>query len=369
METKNYFSKMFYIYFFLMFIGKRFGTSETEQYKYILIVSVFFFLLKFCLDKFSLKEIVILTGVLGYGIISVIFNGKVALLFTIITLCGMKNIELRKIYQTMLIAEIFLFSYNLCRYFISDKSQYVIFTERANFGKTIESMRCSLGFVHPNSMHLNYFILVTLIVLLFVKFRTILGYSLLFLLNIYFYWIGGSRTGVILVTLFLFFSYLLSFEITKKIIIRMKYYFSFFPILFSTLTIWIVYNYSNYLWIKQLDQSLQHRIQFSNIFLKQHAIRLFGNRFEFDGKVIIDSGYVELFLKVGFLAFILFCIVHFLVIQKLISSHMHYELVVLLVSLIYCCIEPFDINIFMNYSLIYISLIIFNNDINVVSNF
>lgn len=369
-DCYNY-NNIFYITFFsILSFGKGLGLDFNDKMFLLLgVIASIFLVFQVVLYKYTWVDIFKILFWIGFSIIILANAGKTTVFISIITIILAKNINYNKLMKCIFITRLisFVIVVTLSIIGIIDNDVYTKIDE-----KGIEILRYSLGFSHPNITFLNFFILVTLYVYLKNKNIKLVNYLVIIISAIVLYKITYSRTGLISIFIVIFFSVLfnrISFDknkIFKNIII-------FIPSIagVGSLCISYFYNSSNKV-MSFINEILTGRLELGHRFLMNYKINLFGQEIiessNLDGAYLrIDNGYISLILVYGLISFLLFLCIQTLLLKRLFNEKRYYDILLIVVFLIYGISENYIYNIFVNISLIFINDILFNKKIHLVS--
>lgn len=342
-----------------MFFGKNVGwSSEDTAYQIISVVAMTGFSVKILFTKYTVRELFIASSALLLSVLVFFFSGKIAIVFTVLTIIGAKNVKIENWINSIFYTQLAIIIFNLILALTGEKGSEPIVHTRVYFGKELNVRRMALGFEHPNSLHFAIFVVISILIYKNYKHYTMTHYFVLFIGNLGTYFLTQSRTGFLVVCTLL----LLSMVMNIIDLAKFKYIFLFIPLLFSFLNIILSYlfTYNSSLMVS-IDNLVQGRLNYSHYFLTNYPLSLFGNNIIFDTWHIIDSSYIELFVSYGLLIYGLFVVVYMLLINKAINENNKRVLLIVIAFLIYGNMEVFLPNIFKNFSLIFISPLLFEH--------
>lgn len=357
MKTTNEHAKImeicFIIYFIFMFLFKQLGYSADDiQYRFALVFSIFFLLVKILFDGYTKREWFLFTIFFSLSILSATINGKIALLFTVLTVFSMKNVSITKLCKYLIGTELFVFGINIITYFVTGSQ--VDNTVRMNAEGIVESItRNSLGFVHANALHGWLVAVLSLIIYLnYRKFNSFIPYILMFVISLIFYSFGKSRSGLIVSFILLTMAYSLPYLKRYKLL---RFSIILSPIIFSLSMISLIEVYDkHYPLVEKINILLMNRVMFASNFLYTYQVKLFGsNTVDSINGSIIDSGFAELYIRYGVVIFILLAVFNSIMCKKMLESEDYAALAIVLVFQVYNLTEPYGVNIFMNISYVF----------------
>ncbi len=371
--TKYKMTTFFYMNFFVLLSGIKGIGLDNNDISFVLIAlfSGVFLLIQILYEKYTYRELGLVILCISLGLIIYASSKKITLLMSIIAIVFAKNIPFEKLMKNVFIVKLIGFISIILLTslgFIENVKQYRI----DDLGKT--TIRYSLGFAHPNTTYLYFFVLVILFIYIHYDKIELKHYILLLTLGYLMYMITDSRTGYYNLIISLFITYILK---NKKIMKNkfVKVLLSLSPIILSIgiLVCSIYYSQSNSI-LNRLNQLLSGRIELSNKFLNIYGIKLFGQQIvegsDLNGSYLrIDSGYISLLLTCGVIAFVFYIILHVKILKIYLYNQKYKEVLFLLSFLVYGLTEVYIYNVFINASLVFFSDLLYKKNKNNLGNF
>jgi len=193
-------------------------------------------------------------------------------------------------------------------------------------------LRHTLGYPHPNTLHITYYILCVFVMYTFRKLSRKYNLAIAFIMmlgNCYVFMYSLSRNGFVATTLYLalhvFFVWHTSISRFEKIIIQAVFPISALIMIISPLII-------RGELFEKINVLLAGRFQYTRYFLTYKPLELFGIR-EIPlprDNYVIDSSYVYLIFRLGIVPFILYFVAMVCLINRLIRDNKFAELAVVL---------------------------------------
>lgn len=346
---------LFWIFLGLNVFAKGIGLGNSSRlYLLLIIIGALALLLKILFTKYNKKEFlfIIICGLIGIS--SFVITKKPTLLLTCMCLIGLKDIKLDQTYNFMykirLITFIGLISLALLG--IIDNTSLQMW-RNGNM-----DIRYSLGFGHPNTLHLSLFILIALYIYTHYDKLKIRHYLLLMAINLIIFYFSVSRTGIIVTTILILLTFLSkNFKRINKIINKLpsKIYLILMALAFLTGLL-----YGKLPILNTLDNIFNGRIAYTHYFLTTYNYSLFGHNISLDNNALFDNGYIFLYTQYGIIG-LLFISYLIIKICNDIEKNKNSKKAVLVISfLIYIFTESFSPNIFMNIILFFIIDCIYN---------
>lgn len=325
-------SELVYLLYFSVMLGaKAVGLYEGQLlYNICLVIGATFFALKILLTKHSISEYLIIILLFALGGAVYINSGEKSLLIFITMMLGMKGVSTKRVFKVgaTLWTAVFVCMYVLSVIGIIPEVAFTI----DRFGWP-PILRHSLGYPHPNTLHVTYLIL-TIFVLyscknLSEKYVKAISIILLFG-NCYVFLYSVSRNGFFITTLYIVLVWYFVFRENRSkfenFIIQL-----IFP-LCSLILIVLPITVRGDLFEK-LNTVLAGRMVMTKYFLTYTPLKLFGidlTTIPNEDGFPIDSSYVYLIFRLGIVAFVLYFVAMVVVINYMLKHEKKAELAVIL---------------------------------------
>lgn len=189
----------FYIFFVSLLFAKGIGLYDGQTvFKAFLIAALIGWAGKAALTGYTAREMLTYSALLILGGAVYLVSHEKGVLFVILLLCGLKNINIKKLFQVGTVTWILSFGvlFFLTTVHIVDSPFKV--HDRLGMGRVI---RWSLGYAHPNVLHISYLVFVCFLVYLL---QEKLQFSYLLLLelgNLFVFMYSLSTTGFLVTTI------------------------------------------------------------------------------------------------------------------------------------------------------------------------
>ena len=193
----------FYIFFVSLLFAKGIGLYDGQTiFKLFLLIALCGWGLKQFFTEYTWSEVVFCIFLVTLGAVIYLNAHEKGALFCVLLLCGMKGMNVKKVFQVGLVTWILSFGslFLLTSFHLIDSHFKV--HDKLGLGRII---RWSLGYAHPNVLHISYLVLACFLVYLMqdkFKFKTFIS---LMLLNIYVFIYSLSSTGFLAVSILLAF--------------------------------------------------------------------------------------------------------------------------------------------------------------------
>ena len=325
-------------------------------YKCLAAIAVLFIVMKILLENHIVKEYIFMGLIIVLMAICYIKSGVLTIILTPLFIFGAKNINLRKIFTFNLWIRIISFIMIIASSLIGIRENHIFYIYRMTGDN---ALRWSLGFEHPNQLHMHFFIIIILIIyLLYDNFK--ISYAIIIMLvNYILYKYSVSRTGFLSVFIILILTFIFK-EFTRRKISISKVTAWVIPLatLFSLFSSMHFSNNSKIMVI--INNLLQGRISNANYYWRLNGVSLLGQKLISNTTdLILDNSYVILWLNFGLIILIIFNILYVFTCYQLIKDNNYAALLMIISFGLYGVTEGFLSNIFLNLSLIYFSILFY----------
>lgn len=348
----------FYIFFVSLLFAKGIGLYDGQRlFKIFLVIALCGWAAKQFFTEYSLSGLVLCASLVLLGMMIYLNTHEKGALFCILLVCGMKGMDVKKVFRVGLVTWILSFGglFLFTSFHLLDSHFKV--HDKLGMGRII---RWSLGYAHPNVLHISYLILVCFIVYLMQdKFR-IKSFVGLMALNLYVFMYSLSSTGFlavsILLALALYWSLRKRFCRAEQILIQ----FCLPVCVLLSLVAPLVLEGKTF---ELVNKAVNNRLVLSQWFLQNQPVRLFGvDTTELVTSLrTMDNSYVFAWITYGLVFFALAVVAYAVLIFLKTRQQDGVILCVILACLIAGVTEPFLFNTsFKNVTLIFIGAMLFN---------
>ena len=345
-----------FIFISLLTIAKSIGLSSKNTLYYLMFVyGLVFTFFKVINDKYTQRELLILLVGLIIGVLTFYYGKETTMLFTCLIFIGLKNIDINKTLKLMFWIRLIIFLLIIAFTLLGILHNNSIIVWRN--GVSIE--RFSFIYSHPNSAHLNLSLIIFLWIYLYYDKINIFNIVTLEAINYIYYTFTLSRTGFLITSLFLLFSYIYknSDSIKKASLKFSKNIFIY--LFFLTIILGLLFNSGRFPILKKIDYLMTGRLYYIGYFLKNIKIPLIGKNSY--GKLMIDNGYMSLIYNGGVFALIWFGYLSSKTTHLLYNKQMYKEVLIIIILLTYSLSESYYMNIMLNFSLFFSTYYIYNS--------
>lgn len=391
--TKSKAKELSYYFFFgLMVLAKGIGLDSGARLYYLLSAAACLCLAgKLVLTKYNKKQIVAMAVLCIIAFVSYRNSGRLGIVLTVLALIGLKDMDIKKLFRMGLVIYGCSFAWTV----VMAKWGVIHNPLDVHRKGGVELIRWGMGYSTGNVFHVSYFMLTVFLCYTWGKRYDIKRMAVLMAGNLAVFLFSLSYTGVIVVTVFLF---LFLYAVKRGEPGGAERFLFQLP-----LPLCLIFSFGgpfllNIPLVQKVDAMMQGRLTFSSYFLKNQSITLFGTRMKDVPNfwVIMDNGYVYIFMTFGIVVFVLFCVGYAVLIARYSGfrgtgnkteqsgtdgdtdsmrdaeaaekgEHLQ-ELSIIFTFLLYGIMEQFISNAFMNLSLLFLGEVLFGAE-NAVSRY
>lgn len=316
---------LFYGFYLILTIVKWMGLYEGMRLYTIGVGAAFLFLLsKLVSDRYTLRRLVLTIFTMALGVATWRFSDKMGALFNITLVIGMAGVNRERLLRVTAVSWSTLFALQVFMSLSGIRSTQII-RVHDKLGHYI--VRWSMGFTHPNVMHITYYVLLAILIyvyrpsgrrLWYVSIAAMLGNVLIFAYTL-------SYTGLLITTFYLSLNLLLQYLYTRnragsdmhgddtdehvpssRIAMISAMAFSLLCIIFAVAGPLVLRGHL----FELVDRALSWRFNLSRQYLLGQQLSLFGtmNMETVDASITIDSSYVYMLMHYGVIYFTLFTV-------------------------------------------------------------
>ena len=354
---------VFYAFFIILSVTKGLGFYEWQKMFILLIIPAFFFgILKVLVSRYTKRQRIIVIALLVLTAVVCYESGEVGILFVMLTILGMKDISVDKVVRLA------LWVWTMCgivlcivQFFRIEHTVYRV-SDKLGLGYI---MRWSLGFTHPNILHITYLALCAFILCELGDRYSFKSFLLMMFGNMLVFIYSVSYTGFGIVTLLLvgelYAAFRPRFCIFEKIVVNAVLPFI---ILISFALPFLLYAPQYNRVIAKLNMLVNTRIYVASSYLTPECMSLFGVRMSYLAQIrsylSIDSSYIWAFIHYGVIPFVLFMLAYLILIADYCRKQKIRELVIIICFLGAGLTEPLLFNTsFQNVTLLFLGELLF----------
>lgn len=361
----------YYGFFILLSLAKGLGFYEGQKLFYLLVAPALALgFLKILLTPYTRRQAVWQILLLALAAVVYYESREIAIFFVAFTVLGMKNISVKKVIH------IALWIWAVCAVALSAVSffflEHTVYRVHAKMGLG-HIFRWSLGFTHPNILHITYLLLCALVILNREEQYGLRDYCLLMIGNFLVFLYSISYTGFGIVAVLL----------TAGLYVRLRPRFCFAEKLLANLVLpaclllsfvlpLFLYDYFSLInlfgrpWIgimtHQLNKLLNTRIWLAEQFLRSEYRSLFGADISkiVKSSMTLDNSYVWCYINYGLITTVIIVLGYFLLLFYDTHKQRTRELVILVCFLGAGWTEPLLFNTsFKNITLLFLGAFLF----------
>lgn len=360
-RTINIQEALFYGFFILLSLAKGLGFYQGQKLFYLLMVPAMLLgLLKLLLTPYTKRQAVFQILFLGLTAVIYLSSHQLAIFFVAFTVLGMKGISVKKLIP------IALWVWSACAVVLSIFSffrlEHTVYRVHAKLGMG-HIFRWSLGFTHPNILHITYLMLCALLIL---GMEERYGWKAYFLLMggnflVFFYSISYTGFGIVAVLLTgcLYVKYRPKFCFLEKILANLVLPLCLF--LSFVVPFYLSWNpYSDI--VQKLNFMLNTRIWLAEQFLKSEYRSLFGADISkvVSSAMTLDNSYVWCYINYGLVPTVIILLGYFILLFYDTYKQRTRELVILVCFLAAGWTEQLLFNTsFKNITLLFLGALLF----------
>ncbi len=353
----------YFAFFILLSVTKGLGLYEGQKPFEMLVALAFLFaVLKICITPYTKGQWVMVTVLLMLTALVFCCSRERGILFVAFAVLGMKNISVKKVFH------VGLWVWSLCAIVLSVFSffrlEHTIYRVHAKLGMGY-IFRWSLGFTHPNILHITYLALCAFIIYELgdrYKFRHFLclmaGNCLVFLYSVSY---TGFGIVAVLLTGCLYVQFRPRFCVVEKLLANLV-----FPVCLLLSFVAPLYLYSKNYWlsmpVQKLNFLLNTRIALAEQFLRSEYHSLFGADISsiVSSSMTLDNSYMWGYINYGLIPVAVIFLGYFILLFCDTHKQRTRELMILVCFLGAGWTEPFLFNTsFKNVTLIFLGALLF----------
>lgn len=360
---------LFYIFLVLMCGIKGFGLYDGQLiYKIFFVAGMLCVVWKMCLDTYSPKEFIAI-GILGaVAVLSTLHSGEKGVILTYAVVVGMKKMSLKKC------SYVCAMSYGISMFLMV--TFYGIFLNKSPFftGEKLGLtgvVRWTLGYPHPNTLHVTYLALCAFIIYTMGKKYSLKEAMILMVGNIYIFLYSMSYTGGIVAAFLILGAYYVNrkekLSIIEYIALGLIYPASIFYALLAPYI--LPPGVQDFL--KNNLYTIYHRLELARTHVRPVNLSLFGTRLSevTQSEFSLDNSFLYCLVFNGVFYCIVIVIAYGMMIYKLIKEKRKIEVFITAAFLIQGVLEPFLFNTsFKNITLFFLGAVLWENRKDVSSN-
>lgn len=359
---------LYFGFFVLLSIAKGLGLYEGQRlFLFLVVPALLCGALKILLSSYTRRQwagVLFLLFLTGLVYVQSLELGIIFLMFTIL---GMKNISLQKIFR------LGLWTWSVCAVVLClvsfTRLEHTVYRVAQKLGLGF-IFRWSLGFTHPNILHITYLTLCALIIYELADRFRLKHFVLLMLGNILVFLYSISYTGFAIVTLLLIGAVYVKirprFALPEKILANLV-----LPgIIFVSFALpFMLYDPRFAAPLIKLNELVNTRINIASFYLVPECMSLFGVKMSYLAQIqyylSIDSSYIWAFIHYGIVPFALIMLAYLILIADRTRKQRTRELLLIICFLCAGYTEPLLFNTsYKNVTLLFLGELLFRQKEN-----
>lgn len=334
---------LFYIAYYLMVFCKGFGLNQSDViYNKLFFIAIVILMLRFFLLKYSKRELIIVSALVGIGILTYINGEETTLLFTIIFLVSSKGIDFEKTIKNSMYLYFIGTALKLILYYtgIYEGGSKVVNLVENGYSVTLEYM--GYGFITPNVLYANVFLVILMFFYVYNEKIKLIHFLLSFFIMYIFYTMTHCRTGFLVYLCLLCSMLIFKYIKEKRIIIELSMIVVQIVSFLIGIVLPVLYNSSLSIFVI-LNKILTGRFRLAKDAINNIGISLFGKP-----GCSLDILYMNVLIRDGLFGFIITLVAIVMLFISLRQSKNMIGYVCMTLMILYASIEQFPMNIAMN---------------------
>lgn len=331
---------LYYLMLSILLFIKGIGLDEGNLFfRLCLVIAMGLFALKILVGKYTLLELTVI-AIGGLWGIFIFFNmGSFGILIYMLMLLGMKNIPVEQVMKVGLAVWSVCMIFTLTAGIFFERFGVRVVHEKLGLGPLL---RESLGYGHPNVLHITYILLMSFVLYRCKKENTGKTFILLLAGNLFVFLYSMSYTGLmisaVLLAAYLYFIYREKRTRVENILIQ-----AILPVcIFITVIVAPSLDVNGAIY-RILNSLLNNRIFIIKVFFDQFSLTAFGERI-YHGNLSLDNSYLYALGWYGVVFFVVAMTVYWLLVRSCLKNDRRRELMIICAFLIGGLTEQFLFN-------------------------
>lgn len=331
---------LYYLMFSILLSLKGIGLEEGSIiFRIGLVCAIVLFMIKIFVGRYLIKELVMIVLGLIWGVFIFLNMGSFGILVYALMALGMKNISVPKVMKLGTIVWAVCMFITITAAIFMDRTGVRVVHEKLGLGPIL---RESLGYAHPNVLHITYILLIVFILYVVKKENMFKAIIFLTVGNLFIFTYSVSFTGLLVtflvIAFYIYIVYRNSFSQIEKFLMK-----CILPtcIFLSTIFPLIIDSYG--FWYEVFNPLLNNRIWIIKHYFYLYSPTLWGERIMTDG-FSLDNSYVYAIGWYGMIFFVVIMIAYWILVKIYIKDNRRKELAIVLSFLIAGLTEQFMFN-------------------------
>lgn len=330
---------LYYIMFSLLLCLKGVGLEESSSmFRGVLAAAIILFVAKILIGKYSIRELIVLSvGVFG-GVFYFWHIGSLSILIYALILLGMKNVSASKVMKIGAVVWSACFIATVTAAIFFSRTGVQLVHEKLGLGPVL---RESLGYSHPNVLHVTYIVLMAFILYACEKKSVMKTIVLLLLGDIWVFLYSMSYTGLLIslgmIGVYLYFTYRKQILIGEKIAIA-----SILPLCIIVSIIPVVLDAHGRIY-QIMNSALNNRVWAIKVFFNDYPQTILGQRIIRDN-FSLDNSYIYALAWYGIAFLLVMAVLYEVLVIKYLRTNRRKGLAIILSFLVAGITEQFLFN-------------------------
>lgn len=344
-------TQLYYVAIVLLMGIKAIGLDESNWgFRVIAFISFICIVIKLIIEKHDFLEWSVICGLLAYGVWTIYTSRSIGLLILLFMVVGMRGIDIKKLFRLVGIEYTICFVVTIFLALIGIRPGVELVLEKLG----VEVLRRSLGYTHPNVLHVTYVILMILLLYGFDLHgkRLKILISVLLIMDLFVFCFSLSFTGMIMsIAIVCVWLYCERFHAVNNVPFSMKEtLFAKCWVVFTILGFWLFCRIVEY--TKSIDNQhfyevandfLNGRLLASNLYINDFGYSLFGEWVYLENWSL-DSSYIYALMRYGLTFIILMVFAYSFTMQYMLKRNRYFDVAILIVLLFVGMSEQFLFN-------------------------
>lgn len=303
-----------------------------------LAVAVVLFVAKILVGRYAVRELLVITVGIVWGIFIFVHVGSFSILIYALMILGMKNVSVQRVMKLGAAVWCVCFVLTVTAAIFFDRTGGLLVHEKLSLGPVL---RESLGYSHPNVLHVTYIVLMAFV--LYVCGKKSVGKTIALLLigDLWVFMYSMSYTGLLIsfgmIVVYLYFTYRKKRSIGERILIT-----GILPLCVVVSVLPIVLDPHGKLY-QVLNSALNNRVWAIKVFFDQYEVTLWGQKIIRDN-YSLDNSYIYALAWYGILFIVVVGFLYWQMIRQYLKENRSKELAVVITFLIAGLTEQFLFN-------------------------
>lgn len=332
---------LYFIAMSLLLATKGIGLDESETlFRICFVVGTLFMVCKMLFDSYCIKEILFIILLSLWGLFSYYTTGSLGMLIYVILLVGIKKISIKQVFYIGMVLWAVCMLGTASAAIFGERKGVMLVHEKFGLGPIL---RESLGYTHPNVLHITYVVFMAFVLyncqkkgkeLLKVIIFLLLGDAFVFMYSL-------STTGLLMS--FVYLAAHLYFVYRKKMSILEKAVILAVVPLCVVISIFLPFLGGDGTLFRVINNLFNNRLLAIRVYYFQQGLSLFGARERITG-FSLDNSFASALIGYGCIAFAILMFVYYFLVRYCLKKEKRAELAIICAFLIGGISEPFLFN-------------------------